>query len=86
MTEPNRRQPRQESRRIAIAGGSGQVGQILARHFHGRGDRIVILARGESRSRPWPTVVWDGINLGVWANELEDADVLLNLAGRNVNC
>jgi uncharacterized protein len=71
---------------VVVAGANGQVGQVLARHFHGRGDTVVILARGESRSKLWPTVVWDGIDLGAWANELEDADVLINLAGRNVNC
>ena len=69
-----------------IAGGNGQVGEVLARHFHGRGDGVVVLARRESPSRPWSTVAWDGISLGAWANQLEDADVLINLAGRNVNC
>ena len=86
MAEPNRTQPLQQSRRVVIAGGNGQVGQVLARHFHRRGDAVVIVAREESRSRPWSTVAWDGISLGAWADQLEDADVLINLAGRNVNC
>ena len=87
MVEQNRTEPRpQQSRRVVIAGGNGQVGQALARHFHRRGDAVVILARRESQSKPGSTVVWDGINLGAWADELEDADVLINLAGRSVNC
>lgn len=86
MAETNRTQPLRPSRRVVIAGGNGQVGEVLARHFHGAGDAVVILARQASRARPWPTVAWDGINLGAWVDELEDADVLINLAGRNVNC
>jgi uncharacterized protein (TIGR01777 family) len=31
-------------------------------------------------------VYWDGRSLGEWARELDGADVLLNLAGRSVNC
>jgi len=29
---------------------------------------------------------WDGTTLGAWASTLEQADVVINLAGRNVNC
>jgi hypothetical protein len=32
------------------------------------------------------TVVWDGKTLGPWANEIDGADVVINLAGRSVNC
>ncbi len=32
------------------------------------------------------TVVWDGRTLGAWAGELEGADLVINLAGRSVNC
>jgi uncharacterized protein (TIGR01777 family) len=31
-------------------------------------------------------VSWDGRTLGLWAQELEGADVVINLAGRSVNC
>ena len=31
-------------------------------------------------------VPWDGRTLGDWASEIEGADVVVNLAGRNVNC
>jgi uncharacterized protein len=34
---------------------------------------------------PWRTLVWDAQGLG-WVSELEGADVLINLAGRSVNC
>ena len=31
-------------------------------------------------------VCWDGRTLGEWASEIDGADVLVNLAGRSVNC
>ena len=31
-------------------------------------------------------VTWDGVSLGSWVSELEKADVVINLAGRGVNC
>ena len=31
-------------------------------------------------------VAWDGETLGAWAAELDGADVVINLAGRSVNC
>lgn len=35
---------------------------------------------------PWRTVCWNGRDLGAWAAELDGADVVINLAGRSVNC
>ncbi len=71
--------------RIVITGGSGQIGQILARHYHARGDAVVVIAR-HAQPSPWATAVWDGRHLGDWAHELDGADVVINLAGRSVNC
>lgn len=71
--------------RIVIPGGSGQVGTILARHFHARGDAVLVLCRTTFRA-PWRMVAWNGVNLGSWVRELENADVVINLAGRSVNC
>jgi uncharacterized protein (TIGR01777 family) len=71
--------------RIVIPGGRGQVGNLLAKHFHSKGDAVVVLTRRVT-SAPWRTVAWDGANLGSWVSELEQADVVINLAGRNVNC
>jgi uncharacterized protein (TIGR01777 family) len=71
--------------KIVIAGGSGQVGTILARAFHAEGHAVVVLSRHPDAA-PWRTVGWDGVSMGAWAHELEGADVVINLAGRNVNC
>src|SRR5207344_297734 len=35
---------------------------------------------------PWRGVVWNAMSPGAWTAELEHADVLINLAGRSVNC
>jgi uncharacterized protein (TIGR01777 family) len=71
--------------RIVLPGGGGQVGNILSRHFHAQGHDVVVLARTLT-SVPWRVVHWDGANLGNWTSELENADVLINLAGRSVDC
>ncbi len=71
--------------RIVIPGGSGQVGTILARHFHTQGHHVTVLARSK-RAAPWPVVKWDGTTLGDWTSALDGADVLINMSGRSVNC
>lgn len=71
--------------KIVIPGGSGQVGTILARAFHRDQVEVVVLSR-RPRKQPWRVVEWDGASLGAWQREIDDADVVINLAGRSVNC
>jgi uncharacterized protein (TIGR01777 family) len=71
--------------RIVIPGGSGQVGTLLARHFHAQGHFVTVLSR-HPVTKPWRIVPWDATTLGPWAKELDGADVVINLTGRNVNC
>lgn len=71
--------------KIVIPGGSGQVGTILARHYHARGDEVVVLSRNPG-GEPWRTVGWDGATMDGWSREFDNADVIVNLAGRSVNC
>jgi uncharacterized protein len=78
-------EPFARSKRIVITGGSGQVGQILARHFHAQGVAVSVVAR-HVRPAPWSTVEWDGLHLGDWRRTVDGADVVINLAGRSVNC
>jgi uncharacterized protein (TIGR01777 family) len=35
---------------------------------------------------PWKTLHWDGREPGPWTESLEEADVVINLAGRSVDC
>jgi uncharacterized protein len=71
--------------RIVLAGGSGHLGALLARYFHDLGHSVAILSRSQRRL-PWPVILWDGERLENWISQLEGADVLINLAGRSVNC
>ena len=71
--------------RIVIPGGTGQVGSLLARTFHQEGHDVVVLSRAP-RSRPWREVAWDGASVAGWAKEIDGSDVVINLAGRSVNC
>jgi uncharacterized protein len=71
--------------KIVIPGGSGQVGHILARHFHARGNEVVVLSRSP-RHEPWRVVEWNGLTPGAWVSELDGSDVCINLVGRSVNC
>lgn len=74
-----------ESVTILVAGGSGQIGHILARHFHGQGHAVTVLSR-TPRPAPWHEALWDGVTEGNWIRDLEASDVCINLAGRSVNC
>jgi uncharacterized protein (TIGR01777 family) len=67
--------------KVVIPGGTGQVGAVLTRAFRTRGDEVVVLSRGGNGN-----AAWDGRTLGPWAREIDGADVVVNLAGRSVNC
>jgi uncharacterized protein (TIGR01777 family) len=71
--------------KIVIAGGTGQVGTVLARAFHRDGHSVVVLSR-TPKLAAWPIITWDGRSIGPWTEQLEGADVVINLAGRSVNC
>ncbi|HKW03251.1 MAG TPA: TIGR01777 family oxidoreductase [Vicinamibacterales bacterium] len=71
--------------KVVIPGGSGHLGHVLARSFARDGHDVVILSRRRA-PLPWRVVEWDAASLGAWTAELEGADVLINLAGRSVNC
>lgn len=71
--------------KIVIPGGSGQVGTILARAFQSDGHEVVVLSRG-AKPAPWRVEQWDAETLSSWTREIEGAEVVVNLAGRSVNC
>jgi uncharacterized protein (TIGR01777 family) len=50
-----------------------------------RGDEVVVLARGAANAGR--VVSWDGRAVeAAWAKEIDGADLVVNLAGRSVNC
>ena len=73
------------SLRIVLPGGSGQGGALLARYFQSKGHSVVVLTRRPTQA-PWKVVQWDAVSIGPWAGEIDGADLVINLAGRSVNC
>jgi NAD dependent epimerase/dehydratase family enzyme len=63
----------------------GQVGTLLARAFAADGHDVVVLSRIPKKA-PWRVVEWDAETVRDWAEEIDGADIVINLAGRNVNC
>ena len=74
-------------RRIILAGGSGFLGQLLRDHFLKQGCEVVVLTRSPRQMNGnVRECFWDGRTPGEWTRELDGADVLINLAGRSVDC
>jgi uncharacterized protein (TIGR01777 family) len=72
--------------KIILAGGTGFIGQHLADHFISKGDEIVIFSRSNKPGKDKLRFVqWDGKTLGIWKNEIDGADVVINLAGKSIN-
>lgn len=68
---------------IVIAGGNGFIGQELENLFLPICDNVLILCRNPKRLNE---IFWDGKTIGPWAKSLENADLVLNMAGKSVNC
>jgi len=73
--------------KIVLAGGNGYIGTALAEHFKTLAEEVIILSRhAKPANGNIKTIIWDGKNEGDWVTELENADLLVNLCGKNVNC
>jgi uncharacterized protein len=72
--------------KIAITGGTGQVGTLLARAFHKDGHEVTVLGRGIPASASWRVEQWDLKDISSWSKTLDGIDAVINLAGRSVNC
>lgn len=69
--------------KILIPGGGGQLGQLLRAEFKRTGDEVIVLTRQPKQPGE---IFWDGKTPGDWASEVDGCDVVINLAGRTVNC
>jgi uncharacterized protein len=67
--------------KIIIAGGSGFLGKSLENHF--KNHEVWILTRNPKRPNE---IFWNAKNLGDWTELLENADVLINMTGKSVDC
>lgn len=72
---------------IVIAGGTGFLGLNLARHLTAMGQEVVLISRARPKIQDhFAHEQWSGHSLGAWAEALDGARVLVNLAGRTVDC
>lgn len=88
-----------KNKKIILAGGTGFMGQEMTKYF-GKENKIIILTRqvNEKTNRNdydllsvndlknVSFIKWDGKTSGEWVNEMNDADLVINLAGKSVNC
>jgi len=74
-------------KKLIIAAGTGFLGNVLIDHFKDKVQEIVILTRGKATVKNNIRYVsWDAKTMTGWERELEGADVLINLAGKSVDC
>ena len=74
-------------KKIVLAGGNGYLGRVLTEYYKDKADEIVIFSRKEKfAEKNVRTVLWDGKTPGKWTADLVNADILINLCGKNVNC
>ncbi|HEX6893234.1 MAG TPA: TIGR01777 family oxidoreductase [Chryseolinea sp.] len=74
-------------KKVILAGGSGYIGSLLVSFYSEKATEVIVLTRGASMLKGNVRFVhWNGKDAGDWAKDLEDADLLVNLTGKNVNC
>ena len=67
-------------KKVILAGGSGYIGSVLADFYSESADVIVVLTRGKSSFKGNVRAVqWNGKDVDKWVEELEGADLLVNL-------
>jgi uncharacterized protein (TIGR01777 family) len=71
--------------KIVITAANGFMGEALVQYFS-KAHEVVAIFRKSMHFENAKTSIWDGKNLGGWSTELDGADVLINLAGKSVNC
>ena len=73
--------------KVVIAGGTGFLGLNLASHLMDAGNEVVLISRNPPKvNGPWTHLKWDGRTVGDWAECLDGAFALVNLAGRSIDC
>ena len=74
-------------KKLIIAAGTGFLGNVLIQHFKNKFEEIVILTRGKSEIKNQIKYVnWNAKSFSGWEKELENTDVVINLAGKSVDC
>jgi len=70
---------------VLITGGSGLIGTSLSRFLLTRGHRVAVLTRSPQTKLAYGEgILWDGRQPGAWAEWVQKADWIVNLAGTNI--
>lgn len=70
-----------------LLGANGFLGPPLAHALHEAGLEVVTVSRHATPAVPGCAhEVWDGRTLGPWAARFDGAALVINLAGRSINC
>ena len=73
--------------KLIIAAGTGFLGNVLIQHFKNKFEEIIVLTRGKSETKNRIKYInWDAKSFSGWEKELENADLVINLAGKSVDC
>ncbi len=72
--------------KIVIFGASGFLGKALAVHYLENGNNVYLISRNDPKVERAQFYPWDGKTLGTWVLCLEEADIVINMAGKSVNC
>lgn len=73
--------------KLIIAGASGFLGSLLTDYFKTYFEEVVLLSRKHKPPHQnTRTVVWDAKTFSGWEREFENATVVINMAGRSVDC
>lgn len=76
-----------KKKKIVIAGGNGFLGKSLIQHLGTQKYQYIVLSRSHHvDTKDVEYVKWNTETLFPWYKKLENTDVLINLAGRCVNC
>jgi uncharacterized protein (TIGR01777 family) len=76
-----------DKRRVVLAGGSGFIGQSLARELLVQNYEVVVLTRTpRERTDGVIETEWSGEHVGEWIKFLDGAEAVVNLTGKNINC
>jgi uncharacterized protein len=74
-------------KKIILAGGTGFLGNCLRQFYLNKGYEVIILSRIKQPDKPRLFYYeWDGKTLGKWRSALENAEALINLTGKSVDC
>lgn len=70
---------------IVIAGGTGFIGEYLVDYLLRHKHTVTLLTRSSrEKNTAVRSVQWDGKTLGSWADVIDGADAVINLAGKNI--